>query len=221
MQREELIAWLGKSKTAAHRTVSTHLKTYSVGSSFTDARLSALTKFHPKKKFPDNLTFVLTARPPYYTKALFVEARTGGLIECSWVKCVANLYGKFNPDRDKRGKVTNALRNDAFDSDAMKEAHERYANGGVCAVCAKEHKRLDVDHAGKPFAQIADEFMAANGVTLATFKIKYRDRVFHLQGRALRKAWQAYHDQEAVLKGVCHSCNCSKGSGGYRHAKAT
>jgi hypothetical protein len=56
-------------------------------------------------------------------------------------------------------------------------------------------------------------------VKVLTLKIKYLDHAFLLQSRALRKAWQEYHDKEAVLKGVCHSCNCSKGSGGYRHVK--
>ena len=219
MDREQLVAWLGKTKTAAHRTVAAHLKTYPVNSSFTDDRLNALVKHHPKKKFPDGLTFILTARPPYHTKALFVEARTGGLIECSWVKCLANLYGKFDGDKDKRAKAIHALRNDAFSSPAMTEARDLYANGGKCAVCDKEFKRLDVDHDGKPFAQIADEFMAENALTLPTLKIKYHDHAFGLQGRGMRKAWQDYHDREAVLKGVCHSCNCSKGSGGYRHVK--
>ena len=31
--------------------------------------------------------------------------------------------------------------------------------------------------------------------------------------------WRKFHDENAELKGVCHSCNCSKGSGGYRHKK--
>jgi peptidoglycan biosynthesis protein MviN/MurJ (putative lipid II flippase) len=37
--------------------------------------------------------------------------------------------------------------------------------------------------------------------------------------RAVKKAWRKFHDEHAVLKGVCHTCNCSKGSGGYRHGK--
>jgi len=220
MQREELLAWLGKTKTAAHRVVAAHLKTFPMNSEFTDPRLNALAKHHPKKKFPDGVQFVISARPPYNTKALFIVARTGGVIECSWVKCIANLYGKFDTDRDKRSKAINALRNDAFSSPGMVEAHERYAKGGKCEVCNEDHKRLDIDHEGKPFAQIADEFLAANALTLQTLKVKYLDNAFKLQGRALRKQWQEYHDGEAVLKGVCHSCNCSKGSGGYRHAKA-
>ena len=220
MNKDELVEWLGKTKTAAHRTVSAHLKLFPVDARFTDKGLNSLVQFHPNKKFPESITFIMCARPPYHTKALFVEARTGGLIECSWVKCIANLYGKFDGEKAKRTKGVNALRNDAFKSPAMQQAHEAYANGGKCAVCEQDHKRLDVDHDGKPFAMIADEFMAQNGLALGTLKVKYTKNAFQLQNRALRKAWQAYHDREAVLKGVCHTCNCSKGSGGYRHAKA-
>jgi hypothetical protein len=219
MEKEELVAWLGKTKTAAHRTVAAHLKTFPSDMRFTDKGLNSLIQFHPNKKFPNAVTFVLATTPPYHTKALFVEARTGGLIDCSWIKCIANLYGKFDSDKNKRTKGVNALRNEAYQSAGMQAAHELYANGGKCAVCEQDHKKLDVDHDGKPFAQIADEFLAANSLTLTTLKVKYCDHAFRLQGRKLRKEWQAYHDAQAVLKGVCHSCNCSKGSGGYRHVK--
>ena len=225
MDRETLVAWLGKTKTAAHRTVTARLKAVPLDSKFADPHLAALAKFHPKKKFgAPELTFTLSARPPYYTKSLFVEARTGGWIECSWVKCLANLYGKFDADRDRRAKALSALRNDAFASGAMAEARERYANGGGCAACGETHRRLDIDHDGKPFAQIVDEFLEANGaLELGTLKVKYARSAacFSLAGRALRKRWQEHHDAEAVLKGVCHACNCSKGSGGYRHKRKT
>ena len=74
------------------------------------------------------------------------------------------------------------------------------------------------------FAQIVDEFLEANGgAALDTLKVKYTRSAacFSLAGRALRKRWQEHHDAEAVLKGVCHACNCSKGSGGYRHKRKT
>ena len=221
MEKEELIGLLGKTKTAAHRTMAAHIKTFPMDMRFTDKMISALVQFHPNKKFTktSGLIFALCTRAPYFTKALYVEALTGGLIDCSWAKCVENLYGGYNADRAKKAKQLHALRNDAFKSAKSKEAHEMYGNGGTCAVCKTVNKHLDIDHDGKPFAQIVDEFLAGARLELMGLKIEYRNNAYQLKQRAVKKAWKKFHDEHAVLKGVCHTCNCSKGSGGYRHAK--
>ena len=221
MEKDELIAWLGKTKTAAHRTMAAHIKTFPMDMRFTDKAIAGLLQFHPNRKFTKSsgLTFALCARPPYYTKALYVEALTGGLIDCSWAKCVENLYGGYNADRENKAKRLHALRNDAFKSKKSKEAHEMYGSGGECVVCKRVNKHLDIDHDGKPFAQIVDEFLEKSRLELMGLKIEFRKNAFQLRQRAVKKAWKKFHDEHAVLKGVCHSCNCSKGSGGYRHGK--
>jgi len=220
MQHAELVEWLGKTKTAAHRKMAAHLKTFPVDMRFEDRVLCGLLQYHPNKKFSrSGLSFVMSARPPYYSKALYVEALTGGLLDCSWSKCIENLYGKYNVEREKKARCLNALRNEASMSAKSKAAHETYANGGDCAVCKKSFSRLDIDHDGKPFAQIVDEFMEKSKLDITMLKIKFRKNAYQLQQRVLKKAWRAFHDEHAELKGVCHSCNCSKGSGGYRHKK--
>jgi len=223
MNKDELLAWLGKTKTAAHRVVAAHLTQFPMDMRFSDKGLSALMLHHPTKKFKktSGFTFALCSRPPYYTKSLYVEALTGGLIDCSWKKCIENLYGGYNIDRENKAKKLQALRNDAFKSAKSKEAHEMYGNGGECGVCKKDNKHLDIDHDGKPFALIVDEFLASMRLGLPDLQIEYRNNAFQLRQRAVKKAWRKFHDENAVLKGVCHTCNCSKGSGGYRHgAKA-
>ena len=221
MEKDELVAWLGKTKTAAHRVVAQHLEQYHLDIRFTDKALSALVKFHPTRKFTktSGFTFALCARPPYYTKSLYVEALTGGLIDVSWKKCVENLYGGYNADRENKAKRLQALRNDAFKSAKSQEAHEMYGNGGECCVCKKDNSHLDIDHDGKPFALIVDEFLVLMRLELGDLQIEYRNNAYQLRQRAVKKAWRKFHDEHAVLKGVCHTCNCSKGSGGYRHGK--
>ena len=218
MDRAELVAWLGKSKTAARKKVSAHLKTMPVDTRFGDKWMEALVQHHPNKSFPAaNVVFALCSRPPYYTRSLFVEARTGGLIDCSWIKCIANLYGGYDTDKQARTKVLSALRNEAFNSAAMKEA--RASLGNKCCRCQKTCKRLVVDHSGKPFAKIVDEFLEAQGETLASLKVRFSKGTFKLKTRAMSKAWRSFHDDEAVFEGLCVQCNCSLGSRGYRHAK--
>ena len=216
MERAELIAWLGKSKTAARRTLSQHLKTMPIDTRFSDKWMQALVQYHPTRSYPAaNVVFALCARPPYFTRSLFVEARTGGLIDCSWVKCIENLYGDYDTDRQARTKVLAALRNEAFNSSAIQEAREHMGNR--CCRCQKTCKRLVVDHCGKPFARIVDEFLEAQGETLTSLKVRFSKGTFKLNTRAMSKAWRSFHDEEARFEGLCARCNCSLGSRGYRH----
>jgi hypothetical protein len=218
MERAELVAWLGKSKTAARRTVSEHLRTKPVDTRFDDRWMEALVQYHPNKSFPvKNVVFAICSRPPYFTRSLFVEARTGGLIDCSWVKCIANLFGDYDTDKQAKTKVLSALRNEAFMSEAMQEARGNLGN--QCSKCQKTCKRLVVDHCGKPFAKIVDEFLESQGETLASIKVRFSRGTFKLSTRAMSKAWRSFHDDEATLEGLCAKCNCSLGSRGYRHAK--
>ena len=218
MPRTELIGWVGKTKTAARRVVSEHLSTMPIDTRFGDKWIEALVQYHPSKSYPaTNVVFVICARPPYFTRSLFVEARTGGLVDCSWVKCIANLFGGYDTEKQVKAKVLAALRNEAFNSEAMQAARESIGN--CCSRCQKVCKRLVVDHSKKPFARIVDEFLESQGETLASLKVRFSRGTFKLRTRAMSKAWRSFHDEEATLEGLCVQCNCSLGSGGYRHEK--
>ena len=212
-----LSSWLGKSKTAGLRVVSTYISTFPIDQRFSDKKLEALIRYHPGKSFtspsPDQpITFALCSRPPYFTKSLFVEARSGGLIDCSWRKCVTNFFGKYNKDRETRSRVLNALRNEAFRSEKMKAARE--ALGHTCADCGKVCGKLVVDHAGMPFAQIVDEFVAEKKVGLESLLVRYAKGAYRL--RSGGKFWRQFHDGKAELVGLCATCNMRLGSRGYR-----
>ena len=219
-----LSAWLGKTKTAGFRSVSAHLNTLPFGERFGDSKLAALIRHHPSKTFPPAaVTFALRARPPYRTKALFVESRAGGFIDCSWKKCVANFFGKYSKEQAARARVLNALRNEAFRSAKMKAARE--ALGTRCAECGQACRKLVVDHAGMPFAQIVDQYVMAGdaggeggggsgGAALRTLAVRFAQGAYRL--RSGGKAWQAFHDERAELVGLCAKCNMRLGSRGYR-----
>ena len=177
MEHAELVAWLGKSKTAARRTVSEHLKTMPIDTRFADRWMEALIQYHPNRSFPAaSVTFAIRSRPPYFTRSLFVQARTGGLVDCSWVKCILNLFGGYDTDKQTKTKVLSALRNEAFKSSAMRKA--RGTLGHTCCRCRKTCGRLVVDHSGKPFAKIVDEFLESQGETLMSLKVRFYKVIF-------------------------------------------
>ena len=213
MNKEALLAWLGKTKTAARRVVSAYLKSVPLDVRIEDPRLQALCQFHPTRKFPAaGVRFVQSVRPPYFTKALFVEARTGGLIDFSWIKCVENLYGSYTKDKNVRANTLAALRNEAFRSSAMQAAREGL--GTKCAKCEKECQKLVVDHDVKPFVMILDEFLEENGISLSDLKIKGSKDGFRM--KKLGAKWRKFHDANATLVGLCAGCNGSLNSRGYR-----
>ena len=216
--KADLLAWLGKTKTSARRVMSQYLKTVSEDARLMEhTRLQTLAQHHPNRRFPSNAVFVLRRCPPYFTPALSVEAKSGGYVDFSWIKCVDNIYGGYDKAKVARSNILAALRNEAFRSDAMQEA--RAGLGDVCANCEAKCKKLVVDHAEKPFAKIVDEFLEEQEVALMDLKVRCsRGDGFRL--KALGKLWRKFHDENATLVGLCAKCNCSLGSRGYRHTKA-
>jgi hypothetical protein len=216
MNADELKAWLGKSRTAARRVMAEYVRKLPVDVRLTgDPKLQALARHHPTRKFPAEPVFVLRRRPPYFTLALCAEARTGGYVDFSWVRCVENLYGAFSRDKVDRANILSALRNEAHASGAMRKA--RAGLGDTCDRCKAKCAKLVVDHADMPFAQIVDEFLAKKHLDLMQLKVRgSRGHGFRL--RKLGRDWRRFHDSKATLVGLCARCNGSLGSRGYRHA---
>lgn len=218
MDRDALVAWLGKTRTAARRVVAAYLKKMPEGVRITDdARLQALVRYHPTRKFPNPAVFVLHRRAPYFTLALCVEARTGGYVDLSWIKCLQHLYGAYDKGKSLRADTLAALRNEAFRSEAMQKA--RAGLGTVCGQCKAVCAKLVVDHAEKPFARIVDEFLAHKGLPLEGLKVRGSKGGFRL--RKFGREWRRFHDRNATLVGLCALCNGRLGSRGYRHTKAS
>jgi hypothetical protein len=209
---------LGPNLTQAHKRMSAVLKSYKLNVEFQDQELRDLVAHHPGRKIKqESLTGFLKAnRAPYNRPCLFalVGSRT---VDVSWVKCLRNLYEMHDKDKVKRQRVIGAFRAEAEHCKAMRTAHELY-DIGACGACEKVCK-LAVDHDGKPFAKIVDEFVEHKGMPLESVALSWTGLTHEFRCRLLAAEWHAWHDANAVLVGLCRSCNCSKGSGGYRHKK--
>lgn len=211
---------LGPSMARAKARISAMMKAKPLNARFTDATLSALITHHPTRKYSEPvLGFVKAKRPPYNRSCLHVVLETAAgftnTVDVSWIKCVQNLYGKHNKATEARRLVIGAFRNGAFAGKKMKSARERFTVG-PCSDCGKRCK-LAIDHAGKPFAQILDDFLAQRALSLDTVPTLYHSGARVLASSALEAEWVAHHDAQCELVGLCRSCNSSKGSGGYRH----
>lgn len=75
--------------------------------------------------------------------------------------------------------------------------------------------RVDVDHHGKPFAQIADEWIAHNMITYADIVLSGPPSGKRMKDDVLWLSWKEWHREHARLAVVCSTANRSKGAAGY------
>jgi hypothetical protein len=87
-----------------------------------------------------------------------------------------------------------------------------------CHVTGKQLRpgmRVDIDHLGKPFVQIADEWVASLDLTYCDLTLIGPPNLKRFKDRALNDSWPIYHEDHARLIAVCAAANRSKGSGDY------
>jgi hypothetical protein len=75
--------------------------------------------------------------------------------------------------------------------------------------------RVDVDHHGKPFAQLADEWVNHNMLTYADIVLCGPPTGKRIKDDALWQSWKEWHLEHARLAVVCAKANRSKGAAGY------
>jgi hypothetical protein len=75
--------------------------------------------------------------------------------------------------------------------------------------------RVDIDHHGKPFAQIADEWVQNNMITYADIGLFGPPTAKRFKDNNLWEDWVAWHKEHALFAIVCASANRQKGAAGY------
>jgi hypothetical protein len=78
-------------------------------------------------------------------------------------------------------------------------------------------KGMHVHHAGKPFVQIADEWLTQNAARWSEMETESAGATgYKFQGRAIAADWQAFHAANATLEIISAEENLSLGAGGYQ-----
>jgi hypothetical protein len=88
----------------------------------------------------------------------------------------------------------------------------------VCYVTGKQLRPgmlVDVDHLGRPFVQLADEWIETLGKTYCDLALVGPPNLKKFKDKALNEAWKLYHEDHARLIAICAVANRSKGSGDY------
>lgn len=75
--------------------------------------------------------------------------------------------------------------------------------------------RVDIDHLGKPFVQIADEWLESVGLTYCEIPLCGPPNAKRIKDDALWSSWQMWHQDHARLIPTSAAANRSKGASGY------
>lgn len=75
--------------------------------------------------------------------------------------------------------------------------------------------RVDIDHLGKPFVQLADEWIESLGLTYCDLALCGPPNLKRFKEAKYNDAWSIFHEDNARLIAVCATANRSKGSGDY------
>ena len=75
--------------------------------------------------------------------------------------------------------------------------------------------RVDIDHIGKPFVQLCDEFMAANKLTYCDVPLIGPPNLKKFKDQVLWRAWQLFHEMHARLAPSLPRANRGAGAGTY------
>lgn len=87
-----------------------------------------------------------------------------------------------------------------------------------CYVTGKQLRpgmRVDIDHLGRPFVQLADDWVESLGLTYCDLAICGPPNLKKFKEAKYNTAWQIFHEDNARLIAVCAAANRSKGSGDY------
>jgi hypothetical protein len=129
---------------------------------------------------------------------------------------VKKIATSATPEEKHYNSVRSAMRNGI--SSQLKEFRENVPRPITCRITGKilrRGARTDVDHWGKPFAQIADDFVREQGLTYVDILLVGPPNHKRFKDQKLWDLWQLYHLENCQLSVVCASANRSKGSDGY------
>ena len=169
---------------------------------------------------------------PFSKRTLFIKTVGREPVSVSYKTCVRVLFGKYVPDDagEHEKKATMGMRNAIALTSRMAFYTENItvgADGTRAAACARcgAWGSVHVDHEGKCFQQIVDDFMHARGTAYASVQIteanEYENNAWYvnLTDDAFKNDWIEHHDREASFRFLCGHCNSSLGSSGYKKAR--
>ena len=214
-----------KNMTQARKYFGNYIKTLKNDEIIKDRIIKELVKYHPSKSIDVNKVewFKMKLRQPYNTPAIFYKYKNS-IIEddISWNKCIRNLYGKYDRNKDYEKDVEKAFRYESH-LGTKKRYHinntTRINNTfmGICNNCNKQTENITTDHYMLSYKEIFDNFININNINLINIEVfENENNEIRIKDENLASKWLNYHDNKGQYRLLCSSCNSHFGSYGYK-----
>jgi len=206
----------------ARKYISEKLSKIPLNKHFRDEEIEELLHYHPDKVIGNIHYLVMKIRKPYNTKSLYFKSNNfQDEDDISYIYCIKNLFGKFSDNKRIQENVLTAFRN-AIQFNGNKKQYflnnSTNKDGNFMAKCdnCNEYKKATTDHFLIPYIQIFNNFITINNIKLCDIEIEENNNIIRLKDNVLEQKWVKYHDDNAIYRILCKSCNSLFGSYGFK-----
>jgi hypothetical protein len=211
-----------KNITRGKKDITDFINKQDLDKKFKNEEVEYLLHQHPNKKIIGNIEYLIVKiRPPFNKRSLYFKTQNSDEDDVSYICCLKVLFNKFDKSKDCQSKIVTAFREAInktkrqifFFANTKTDENEEYV--GICDNCSIRCKVV-VDHHQTPFQKILDDFITLNGIIIKTIDVSEINNVFILNNKDIQNKWIEYHNEIAEFITLCHSCNSSLGSYGYK-----
>ena len=212
-----------KNMTNGTKIVTALLKTIELNIPFQNEDLKLLLTNHPDEdKDAKNIEYLIVKLNIYKDRELHIKTLKHEENSISYKLCLRHLFGntKVSQEETHRKNILQSFRNEINDTKRL-DFYNDSKDISTCVIC-NIHGQMEIDHVGKCFQQIADEFISINNLKYDNMKYIYSGKEFGnnwyvtLQDYEIKQNWIKYHDENANFRLLCMRCNGSIGSSGYK-----
>lgn len=212
-----------KNMTNGTKIVTALLKTITLNVPFQNEDLKLLISNHPDdEKDANNIEYFVVKLNIYKDRELRIKTLKRPEDSVSYKTCLRVLFGnkKDSQEETHRKNILLALRNEISDTKRLDFLNDS-GDISTCFICNMQGK-MEIDHFGKCFQQIVDEFISTNDLKYDNMNYIYSGKEFGnnwyvtLQDKEIKQKWVKYHDENANFRFLCMRCNGSVGSSGYK-----
>jgi hypothetical protein len=210
--------------TQANRYIGNIIKNIRNEEIIEDIIIKELVKYHPTKNIDLNKIewLKIKSRPPFNKPALYYKYKDSIFEDdISWKLCIRNLYGKYNNNEEYINNVKKAFRNESHIGTKKKYfinniTIENNIFFGKCNNCNIKTENITTDHYKLSYKEIFNNFIKINKINLCSIEIYENEHnEIRLKDHLLASKWLKYHDNKAIYRLLCRSCNSHFGSYGY------
>lgn len=200
--------------TKGRKFITNLIKDLDTNTYFSNELLEELLSYHPSNNYSNLKPNSLMIK--YWNKnsrSLYVKTENE-LCNASYIKCIRNLYNKFDKKKEDASDITEAFRNSIYKSPLHKEWRTKRELGN-CEECGS-YDFLAIDHYKISFKEIYDGFQLKFSPQKLGKKIKNCSGIgYIIKNIELEKNWISYHDSRVEYRILCRSCNSRNGTYGY------